>query len=271
MPSRLIRDGLLESEKVLCLPVEARWLYLSILLGADDVGLFEATPFRLARRADIRREHAENLVQMLADCDLIRLYSVDGKAYGFVPKYGQRIQIKRARFPLPQVALLKGDDDAINKINSLGQNPRLANGDPPKSTVGQPSEPEPEPELEPKNYKTSTSKTPRKREPPCPDGVTVATWADWLTLRKAKRAPVTETVIQEAGLEAEKAGLSFDAFLRIWCARGSQGLQADWLKPSERGKPETISKYIKGTSLDPDFLGYPDDDGGIYGNVATLR
>ena len=119
--------------------------------------------------------------------------------------------------------------------------------------------------------KAPKTKTPRKREPPCPDGVTVATWADWLTLRKAKRAPVTETVIQEAGLEAEKAGLSFDAFLRIWCARGSQGLQADWLKPSERGKPETISKYIKGTSLDPDFLGYPDDDGGIYGNVATLR
>ena len=119
---------------------------------------------------------------------------------------------------------------------------------------------------------TPKAKTPRKREAPsCPDGVTEETWADWLTLRKAKRAPVTDTVIREAGAEAGKAGMSLEAFLRVWCARGSQGLQADWLKPSERGNPETISKYIKGTSLDTDFLGYPDDDGGLNGNAASIR
>ena len=118
---------------------------------------------------------------------------------------------------------------------------------------------------------TPKAKTPRKRDPPCPDGVTEGTWADWLTLRKAKRAPVTETVVREATAEAGKAGLSLDAFLRVWCARGSQGLQADWLKPNERGKPETLSKWIKGTSLDPDFQGYPEDDGEIYGNVPALR
>lgn len=28
--------------------------------------------------------------------------------------------------------------------------------------------------------------------------------------------------------------MTLDAFLRVWCARGSQGLQADWLKPNER-------------------------------------
>jgi hypothetical protein len=148
MPSRLIRDGLLESEAVLGLPVEARWLYLSILLGADDVGLFEATPFRLARRADIRRDHADKLTQMLADADLIRLYSVDGKAFGFIPKYGQRLQIKRARFPLPPVELLRGDQEALNKIKHLGSNPTVGHRDPRKSTVIH-RDPPPEPEVEP--------------------------------------------------------------------------------------------------------------------------
>jgi hypothetical protein len=42
-------------------------------------------------------------------------------------------------------------------------------------------------------------------------------------------------VLQSAIEEAEKAGISLEAFLKVWCARGSQGLQADWLKPTERG------------------------------------
>jgi len=78
--------------------------------------------------------------------------------------------------------------------------------------------------------------TPRKRgvAPECPEGVSECVWTDWLALRKAKKAPVTATVIASASEEAAKAGMSLEAFLRLWCARGSQGLQADWLKPHER-------------------------------------
>lgn len=70
-----------------------------------------------------------------------------------------------------------------------------------------------------------------------PDDVNVQTWADWLALRRAKRAPVTLTVVNAAKAEAAKAGMSLNRFLEIWCARGSQGLQADWLKPNEREMP----------------------------------
>ena len=72
----------------------------------------------------------------------------------------------------------------------------------------------------------------------CPPDVSEQVWQDWQKLRKAKKAPVTETVIKSARREAEKAGLNFENFLVVWCARGSQGLQADWLKPEERGKPQ---------------------------------
>lgn len=72
-----------------------------------------------------------------------------------------------------------------------------------------------------------------------PDDVAEQTWADWQALRKAKKAPVTETVIQQARREADKAGMPLDDFLRIWCARGSQGLQADWIKPNERQATHT--------------------------------
>lgn len=72
-----------------------------------------------------------------------------------------------------------------------------------------------------------------------PDEVSEQVWADWLSLRKAKKAPVTPTVLRNALSEATKAGLPLERFLEIWCLRGSQGLQADWLKPNERAGPQT--------------------------------
>lgn len=141
MPCRLIRDELLESERVLALPIEARWLYVTILLSADDLGLFEATSFKLARRSDIRREAGEQLLGMLADADLVRLYEAGGKRYGFIPRFRQRIQIKFLKHPAPPEALMHDDEDALNKIKHLASKTtvgkQLDNGD---AADGQPSE-----------------------------------------------------------------------------------------------------------------------------------
>jgi hypothetical protein len=76
-----------------------------------------------------------------------------------------------------------------------------------------------------------------------PDDVAEQTWKDWTALRTKKRAVVSETVIAEARTEAGKAGLTLERFLAIWCLRGSQGLQADWLKPNERGASKPTSRH----------------------------
>jgi hypothetical protein len=100
--------------------------------------------------------------------------------------------------------------------------------------------------------RTKEQKKERAVAPPqvaCPDGVTGQTWTDWLSLRKAKRAPVTETVVNHAKSEAAKAGMSLEAFLKVWCARGSQGLEASWLKPNERAGPaaaQPVGKTMQG-------------------------
>ena len=70
--------------------------------------------------------------------------------------------------------------------------------------------------------------------PSKPDEVSAQTWDDWLSLRRRKGAPVTPTVLSEATAEALKAGMTMERFLAVWCMRGSQGLQAEWLKPHER-------------------------------------
>lgn len=92
----------------------------------------------------------------------------------------------------------------------------------------------------------TVSRTAKKKSAPAnavarPDEVQEQVWSDWLQLRKAKKAPVTETVLKQAKAESAKAGLPLNRFLEIWCARGSQGLQADWLKPNERAGPSRPS------------------------------
>lgn len=105
------------------------------------------------------------------------------------------------------------------------------NADKVRTDDGQPAHLEVEEELEEEQKQKKARK--RATTPSKPTEVDESTWADWLTLRKAKRAPVTETVLKQAKAEAEKADLTLTRFLEIWCARGSQGLQADWLKPNE--------------------------------------
>jgi hypothetical protein len=85
---------------------------------------------------------------------------------------------------------------------------------------------------------------PRKRVAamPCPDDVDPQVWADWLQLRKAKRATVTATAVEGAREEAAKAGVSFEAFLRIWCRRGSQGLEASWLTTEEKARDSPLAE-----------------------------
>lgn len=169
MPSRMIRDGLIESQAVLSMPADGRWLFVSLMLTADDLGLFEATIFSVARKSTMSVEMAAKLLSQLADADLIRLYSVADKTFGFIPNFGQRLQIKRTRYPVPPLALLHGDQDAINKFNSLGINPTVDHGCPTLSTVVQPPEPEPEPEVKKREPTVLVGKASPYRPPPCPN------------------------------------------------------------------------------------------------------
>lgn len=53
--------------------------------------------------------------------------------------------------------------------------------------------------------------------------------ADWIKLRKAKKAEVTKTAIDGVAEEATKAGITLEAALRECCIRGWAGIKASWL------------------------------------------
>ena len=63
-----------------------------------------------------------------------------------------------------------------------------------------------------------------------PSGVTDSVWQDWLKLRKAKKAAVTQTALDGIQREADKAGVSLQSVLETCCERGWTGFKADWLK-----------------------------------------
>lgn len=66
-----------------------------------------------------------------------------------------------------------------------------------------------------------------------PDGVSVQTWQDFQKLRKAKRAPLTDTALDGIRREADKAGLTMEQALATCCKRGWQGFDADWVSGSK--------------------------------------
>ena len=92
-------------------------------------------------------------------------------------------------------------------------------------------------------------RAPRKRSTTTdiakPDDVDQQTWIDWVALRKAKRALASQTAVDGARDEARKAGMTLEAFFKVWCRRGSQGLDADWLKPSEKPAAMTANRQTE--------------------------
>ena len=69
-----------------------------------------------------------------------------------------------------------------------------------------------------------------------PDGVMDSTWADYIVIRKAKKAPVTETAIKGIAREAAKAGWSLEQALRECISRGWAGFKADWVQTDQEKK-----------------------------------
>jgi uncharacterized protein YdaU (DUF1376 family) len=62
-----------------------------------------------------------------------------------------------------------------------------------------------------------------------PHGVSDSVWQDFVKHRKAKKAQVTQTVIDGIQREADKAGWPLDAALRECITRNWQSFKADWV------------------------------------------
>lgn len=73
-----------------------------------------------------------------------------------------------------------------------------------------------------------------------PDDVSEQTWSDWQVVRRARRAPITATALDQVRREATLAGWSIEDALRECAARGWQSCRAEWLQRSQERPGATI-------------------------------
>lgn len=106
MPTRLIRDGILTSERVASLSWEAEVFYRRLLSLVDDYGLADARPSVLRSALyplQLEKMSECNVQRCLAACEtagLILLFARNGKSFLMVRDFGQSLR-SAPKYPLP--------------------------------------------------------------------------------------------------------------------------------------------------------------------------
>jgi hypothetical protein len=107
MPTRLIREGILDSCEINRLTEPGEILYRRLMSTVDDYGRWEADPVLIRARCFARQLDRWSLARVreaLADIcqggELVLLYQVDGKNYLQINKFRQRVR-SDSKFPPP--------------------------------------------------------------------------------------------------------------------------------------------------------------------------
>ena len=118
-----------------------------------------------------------------------------------------------------------------------------------------------------KNQETITNTSPkgdvaRKRAPARPDDVSESVWQDFQAVRKAKRAPLTDTALKGIRREAGKAGIPLADAIAYCVERNWVGFNAGWYadrsgkqpRASPQPKHAAAARAIYGAPSNPEFI-----------------
>jgi uncharacterized protein YdaU (DUF1376 family) len=83
-----------------------------------------------------------------------------------------------------------------------------------------------------------------------PEGVSDSVWQEFKSLRKAKKAPITQRAIDALTNEANNAGWTLEKALEECVVRGWQAFKADWV--AKKGNPADNIRLTVPASNEPD-------------------
>ena len=83
-----------------------------------------------------------------------------------------------------------------------------------------------------------------------PEGVSDSVWQEFKSLRKAKKAPITQRAIDKISEEAKLAGWTLEKALEECIVRGWQAFKADWV--ATKANPADIVRLTVPASNEPD-------------------
>lgn len=252
MSSRVIRRGLLSSEPVSGLHDRTFRLYVGLILSADDYGLVEIGfgPIKESHALlEWSREIVAKMLGELTDVRLILPYEVGRKRYAAIDLWESMIYSKRPQHPIPSFGLthirkVYGFKDAQTRIAAALYLSHLGiySGVTVPPPAGKQSTTVPplvtEERREKREEKRKSADLFGSATWDCPDDVDLAAWADWLTVRKKKKAATSERAYSEvlAKLEAIRhAGLNPSAFV----AKSANSGWTDIYPPEGNGKAKS--------------------------------
>lgn len=103
----MIREGILDSEKINQLSFEAEVFYRRLMSVVDDFGRYDGRSPMIRANCYPLKLHAVNDIDIdkwMTECisaGLIMRYSVDGKPYILIHNFDQRMRMKKSKYPDP--------------------------------------------------------------------------------------------------------------------------------------------------------------------------
>lgn len=187
-------------------------MLLAIADFADDDGRAYPSVASLARKCRMKPRNAQTLLASLRESGELVIRNGEGpkgtNLYRIPPL--QRIAPLQDSAPLQGIAR-RGAKACAKPLQGIAPKPSVNHQEPSTNTSAQKNA-----RFDAVDYLVS-------------HGVNSQVIADWMALRKQKRAAVTQTAIAGIEREAQKAGLSLAAVLAICCERGWQGFNSDWM------------------------------------------
>ena len=170
-------------------------------------------------------------------------------------------QAQKARLPRKNSQKLAGANPGLSPGCSQAE-PQLSPPVPVPVPVPVPPpnpSPTPKPPQEKEMDTCEKSSPATKRQPQLkrPDDVSEDTWNGFVSLRRAKKAPISDAALKGIRREADKARVSMDEALQTCCARGWTGFKADWMHEDRGG-----GQRVNGNTAPNSYVGLSQKDYG---------
>jgi hypothetical protein len=127
MPTRLIREGYLDSERISKAGEKAEVLFIRLMLVADDYGRFDGRVSVICRRCwplgeptDPTEIDVTERLSQLATAGLLIQYEHQGKPFIYIPKFKQRTRATKSKYPEPPAGYPQDDGPATDTSQPQG-------------------------------------------------------------------------------------------------------------------------------------------------------
>lgn len=211
---RTIKPEFPQSESVGKLSRDARLLFVQLWTLCDDSGRLRGNSRMLASLLYPYDDDAVSLLPgwlgELIDAGTVRRYSVEGETFIDIPKWLTHQKIDKpspSKLPAFSGEFAKPREDSEKNAADLDL-----------------------------DLDQGSIRTPRETSPPTNTplktlldlGVEEQAAKDWLKVRRAKRAPLTKTAVDDLQREAGKAGIPVGQAVLICARKNWQGFNASW-------------------------------------------